>query len=113
MSETFYTKADKLIALIERYKQEMLVLEQISEAMDPVALRLAVHATDPGGRIPAHPVQHRSQREQASALVGVARGCGKAAKGKSAEIAPQQDGSRLGANPPRAKGITIAAQPPS
>lgn len=39
MSETFYTKADKLIALIERYKQEMLVLEQISEAMDPVAIK--------------------------------------------------------------------------
>ena len=81
------------------------------EAVDPVAQRLTVHATDPGRRIPAHPIQHRCQRKQAPALVGVTGVRSKAAKGGSAEIAPQRDGGRHGANPPRAEGITTIADP--
>lgn len=79
------------------------------EAMNPVAQRLTVHAADPGGRIPAHPIQYGRQGEKAPALPGVTRGCGKASKGGSGEIAPQGDGGRHGANPPRAKGNTANA----
>src|SRR5271170_1021023 len=39
------------------------------EAMNPIAQRLPVHAADPGRRAPVHPVPHRSQRQQSTALV--------------------------------------------
>jgi hypothetical protein len=41
------------------------------EAVNPVAQRLAIHPADPRRLRPAHPVQHRGQRQQAPALVGV------------------------------------------
>lgn len=50
------------------------------EAMDPVAERLAVHAADLRRLRPAHPVQGRRDRQQATALVRVLRARRKTAK---------------------------------
>ena len=44
------------------------------EAVHPVPQRLAVHATDPRGIGPAHPIQHRRKRQQTPTLVGVLGG---------------------------------------
>lgn len=45
----------------------------IVEAVHPIAQGLPVHAADPGRIRPAHPVQHRRQRQKPAALVDVLR----------------------------------------
>ena len=50
------------------------------EAVHPVAQGLPVHAADAGRVRPVHPVQHRGNRQQATALVGVLRRRRKPAK---------------------------------
>src|SRR5918994_1150219 len=70
--------------------------------MDPIAQRLAVHAADPRGLRPVHPVEHRRQRQKAPALVRVLHHRGNPPKLTGREIPPNAHRCWHGANPPRA-----------
>jgi hypothetical protein len=70
--------------------------------MDPIAQRLAVHAADPRGLRPVHPVKHRRQRQKPPALVPDPRRRGKPPKLTGREIPPNAHRCWHGANPPRA-----------
>jgi hypothetical protein len=48
--------------------------------MQPIGQRLPIHAADPRGVGPVHPVQHRRQRQQSATLVVVLRALGQLAK---------------------------------
>ena len=50
----------------------------IVKTMNPVAKRLALHSAYAGGVRPVHAIQHRSQRQQPTALIGVLRLLGEA-----------------------------------
>src|SRR5215204_2080165 len=56
------------------------------EAVHPVAQRLAIHAADARRIRPAHPVQHRRNRQEPPALIGVLRGRRKPPKLSGREI---------------------------
>jgi hypothetical protein len=62
------------------------------EAVDPISKGLAIHAADARRLRPAHPVQHRSQGQQAPALVHMLRPGGKPAKLTRREVRPQAHG---------------------
>jgi hypothetical protein len=63
---------------------------------------LAVHAADPRGLRPVHPVEHRRQRQKTPALARVLRRRGKPPKLTGREIPPNAHRCWHGANPPRA-----------
>jgi hypothetical protein len=71
------------------------------EAVDPVAQGLPVHAADPCRVRPAHPIEDGSQRQQASALVGILCRGRKAAKLSGREVRPHTHRRWHGASPPR------------
>ena len=69
-------------------------------AVHPVPQRLSVHAADPGGLGPAHPVQYRRNRQQATALVRIPRTCSKPTKLRRRASLIDRYGSWHGRNPP-------------
>ena len=70
------------------------------EAVHPVPQRLAVHATDPRGIGPAHPIQHRRKRQQTPTLVGVLGGRRKPPQLVGRKVRPHRHRCRHGTNPP-------------
>ena len=70
------------------------------EAVHPVPQRLAVHATDPRGIGPAHPIQHRRKRQQTPTLVGVLGGRRKTPQLVGRKVRPHRHRCRHGTNPP-------------
>src|SRR3954453_4659504 len=70
------------------------------EAVDPVPQRLAVHATDPRGIGPAHPIQQRRKRQQTPTLVGVLAGRRKTPQLVGRKVRPHRHRCRHGTNPP-------------
>src|SRR3954464_3171952 len=70
------------------------------EAVHPVPQRLAVHATDPRGIGPAHPIQHRRKRQQTSTLVGVLGGRRKTPQLVGRKVRSHRHRCRHGTNPP-------------
>src|SRR5215208_2691756 len=69
-------------------------------AVHPVPQRLAVHATDPRGIGPAHPIQHRRKRQQTPTLVGVLGGRRKPPQLVGRKVRPHRHRCRHGTNPP-------------
>src|SRR6187551_1022311 len=70
------------------------------EAVHPVPQRLAVHATDPRGIGPTHPIQHRRKRQQTPTLVGVLGGRRKTPQLVGRKVRPHRHRCRHGTNPP-------------
>src|SRR3954467_2352356 len=70
------------------------------EAVHPVPQRLAVHAADPRGIGPAHPIQHRRKRQQTPTLVGVLGGRRKTPQLVGRKVRPHRHRCRHGTNPP-------------
>ena len=68
------------------------VLEPFSapfiEAVHPVPQRLAVHATDPRGIGPAHPIQHRRKRQRRRLWLACLEAAGQAAAARRSKSPP-------------------------
>jgi hypothetical protein len=56
--------------------------------MNPVAQRLAIHASDPGRIGAVHPVHNRRKRQKPPTLIGVLRAFGKTPKLMGRKIHP-------------------------
>ena len=76
------------------------------EPVNPVAQRLAIHAADPRGLLPIHPIENRRQRQKPSALVGVPRPRREPSQVEGRVVRSKLHRSSHGANPPRIHGIS-------
>jgi len=61
------------------------------EPVNPVAQRLPIHPADPRRRFPAHPVQHRGQRQKPPALLRMLRTRRKTPKLGRRKLRPDPD----------------------